>query len=74
VPLDFGMMWFKGQAMGTGQAPVKKCNRALRDLVAGGRAKPSFVVSHEVALDQAPTAYKNFDERQDGWIKVVLHP
>ncbi|MCX4641574.1 glutathione-independent formaldehyde dehydrogenase [Streptomyces sp. NBC_01446] len=45
VPIDFGMMWFKGQHMGTGQAPVKRYNRALRDLIAGEKAKPSFVVS-----------------------------
>jgi len=74
VPLDFGLMWFKGQKMGTGQAPVKRYNRALRDLIAGGKAKPSFIVSHEVGLDEAPTAYKNFDAREDGWTKVVMHP
>ncbi|MFF9113702.1 aldehyde dehydrogenase, partial [Streptomyces sp. NPDC014805] len=69
-----GMMWFKGQQMGTGQAPVKKYNRALRDLIAGGKAKPSFVVSHELGLDEAPTAYEHFDARDEGWTKVVLHP
>jgi len=74
VPLDFGLMWFKGQTMGTGQAPVKKYNRALRDLIVGGKAKPSFIVSHEVSLDEAPTAYKSFDARHDGWTKVVMHP
>jgi threonine dehydrogenase-like Zn-dependent dehydrogenase len=30
------------------------------------------VVSHELPLSQAPEAYKNFDERNDGWTKVVL--
>ncbi|MFD6827064.1 zinc-binding dehydrogenase, partial [Streptomyces sp. NPDC060085] len=74
IPIDFGMMWFKGQRMGTGQAPVKKYNRALRDLIAGGKAKPSFLVSHELDLDEAPTAYEHFDARDDGWTKVVLHP
>lgn len=74
VPIDFGMMWFKGQRMGTGQAPVKKYNRALRDLIAGGKAKPSFIVSHELGLDEAPSAYEHFDARDDGWTKVVLHP
>lgn len=33
VPIVFGLMWFKGQHMGTGQVPVKKYNRALRDLI-----------------------------------------
>jgi threonine dehydrogenase-like Zn-dependent dehydrogenase len=74
LPLDFGMMWFKGQTIGTGQCPVKKYNRALRDLVAGGKARPSFIVSHELPLDRAPDAYRNFDSRENGWTKVVLHP
>ena len=33
-------------------------NRHLRDLIISGRAKPSFVVSHEIGLDDAPKAYK----------------
>jgi glutathione-independent formaldehyde dehydrogenase len=73
-PLDYGLMWFKGQKMGTGQCPVKRYNRHLRNLVAAGKAKPSFVVSHEIALDEAPTAYENFDKREDGWTKVTMHP
>lgn len=60
--------------MGTGQAPVKKYNRALRDLIAGGKATPSFLVSHELGLDEAPAAYEHFDARDEGWTKVVLHP
>lgn len=74
VPLDFGLMWFKGQAMSTGQAPVKRYNRALRDLIAGGKAEPSFLVSHELPLHEAPNAYENFDKRNPGWTKVVLYP
>jgi threonine dehydrogenase-like Zn-dependent dehydrogenase len=39
-----------------------------------GRAKPSFIVSHELSLDTAPTAYRKFDARENGWTKVLLHP
>ena len=74
VAFDYGNYWFKGQTMGSGQCPVKKYNRALRDLIAGGKASPSFIVSHELPLDQAPEGYRNFDSREDGWTKVVLHP
>lgn len=49
-------------------------NRQLRDLIHAGRAKPSFIVSHELKLDQAPDAYQHFDVRDHGWTKVVLHP
>lgn len=74
VSFDFGLMWFKGQKMGTGQAPVKRYNRALRDLIAGGKAEPSRIVSHELDLSEAPSAYEHFDARDDGWTKIVLHP
>jgi threonine dehydrogenase-like Zn-dependent dehydrogenase len=39
-----------------------------------GRAKPSWIVSHELPLDEAPSGYQHFDARDDGWTKVVLHP
>jgi glutathione-independent formaldehyde dehydrogenase len=33
-----------------------------------------MIVSHELALQDAPDAYNHFDKREDGWTKVVLHP
>ncbi|MCP2014713.1 threonine dehydrogenase-like Zn-dependent dehydrogenase [Deinococcus sp. HSC-46F16] len=74
IPFDWGMFWFRGQHVGTGQCNVKAYNRQLRDLISVGRANPSFIVSHHLPLDEAPDAYKNFDERNDGWTKVILHP
>jgi threonine dehydrogenase-like Zn-dependent dehydrogenase len=56
------------------ECPVKAYNRYLRDLVHVGRAKPSFLVSHELPLDQAPEGYQHFDARDQGWTKVVLAP
>ncbi|MET8044373.1 hypothetical protein ABZU25_26330 [Micromonospora sp. NPDC005215] len=49
-------------------------NRQLMNLIASHRADPSFLVSHELTLDEAPTGYQNFDARNDGWTKVLLHP
>ncbi|GAB3145371.1 glutathione-independent formaldehyde dehydrogenase [Amycolatopsis stemonae] len=71
---DFGSFFTKGQHMGTGQAPVKRYNRQLRDLIITGRATPSFLVSHELTLDQAVEGYDKFDRREDGWTKVLLRP
>lgn len=53
---------------------MKKYNRYLRDLIISGRAKPSFVVSHEIGLEDAETAYDKFDKRVDGYTKVLIHP
>ena len=67
-----GAFFAKGLSMGSGQCNVKAYNRKLRDLIEAGRAKPSFIVSHRLSLDQAPEAYERFDKREDGWTKVVL--
>lgn len=74
ILLSFGKLFEKGLTLGTGQCNVKKYNRYLRDLIISGRAKPSFVVSHECALEDAPTAYEKFDQRIEGYTKVLLHP
>lgn len=71
---QYGTFFSKGQSMGTGQAPVKRYNRQLRDMIIAGRARPSWIVSHELGLDQAPDAYDKFDQRVDGWTKILLHP
>jgi glutathione-independent formaldehyde dehydrogenase len=74
LAFDFGMLWFKGQQIATGQANVKAYNRKLRDLIHAGKAEPSMIVSHELPLADAPDAYKHFDDRNAGWTKVVLKP
>jgi glutathione-independent formaldehyde dehydrogenase len=71
---DFGTAFTKGISIGTGQCPVKKYNRYLRDLIIRDQAAPSIIVSHEISLDDAVDAYDKFDKRQDGWTKVLLHP
>lgn len=74
ILLSFGKLFEKGLKLGTGQCNVKAYNRYLRDLIISGRAKPSFVVSHECDIDDAPMAYDKFDKRIEGYTKVLLHP
>jgi threonine dehydrogenase-like Zn-dependent dehydrogenase len=66
-------MWGKGLSLATGQCNVKAYNRYLRDLIIAG-AKPSFVVSHEIGIDDAEMAYEKFDKRIEGYTKVLIHP
>ena len=72
--LALGEAWNKGLSIEMGQAPVKKYNVYLRDLIIAGIAKPSFIVSHRLPLNAAPDAYAKFDERVDGYTKVLLKP
>lgn len=74
VAFDYGTMFQKGIRMGTGQCPVKRYNRLLRDLIVAGRADPSFIISHDLPLSEAVDAYDKFDKRVDGYTKVILHP
>lgn len=74
ISFPFGKLFEKGLTLGTGQCNVKTYNRYLRDLIISGRAKPSFVVSHNLPLSEAPSAYHKFDKRIDGYTKVLLHP
>jgi glutathione-independent formaldehyde dehydrogenase len=74
LALDFGQLWMKGQRIATGQANVKAYNRKLRDLIAAGKAQPSQIISHQLPLEKAPDGYKHFDQRDEGWTKVVLKP
>jgi glutathione-independent formaldehyde dehydrogenase len=72
--IALGDAWNKGISIEMGQAPVKKYNVYLRDLILAGIAKPSIIVSHRLPLEAAPQAYEHFDERADGYTKVLLKP
>jgi glutathione-independent formaldehyde dehydrogenase len=74
LAFDFGEFWSKGLTMATGQTSVKSYNRQLCKLIELGKARPSFIVSHELSLAEAPDAYAHFDAREQGWTKVVLRP
>jgi glutathione-independent formaldehyde dehydrogenase len=74
LAFDFGKFWFKGQKMGTGQCNVKAYNRRLAELIHHGKAQPSLIISHELPLEEAPDAYRHFDNRDEGWTKVILRP
>ncbi len=53
-------------------ASVQKYARILRNLVIAGRAKPSFIISKEFTLDQAPSVYENIIKNISSYTKIVL--
>ena len=53
---------------------MKRYNVKLRDLIANEQVKPSFLVSHRHTLEDAPMAYRKFDDRIEGYTKVILKP
>jgi threonine dehydrogenase-like Zn-dependent dehydrogenase len=57
-----------------GQTHVMNYMKPLLDRIERGEIDPSFVITHRLPLDQAPSAYKTFRDKQDACIKVVLKP
>ena len=74
IAFNFGQFRIKGQHMGTGQATEKAYNRKPCNLIAPGKANPSFLISHELPLDTAVESHEHFDVRREGWNTVVLKP
>ena len=72
IDVALGDLFDHGVTIGMGQTPVKKYNVYLRDLILSGRAKPSQIVSHRISLDEVPEAYRKFDQRGNGYTKVVI--
>jgi glutathione-independent formaldehyde dehydrogenase len=70
--LPFGQLWEKGMTVGTGQTPVKKLLPILRDMIIAGVAKPSFIISHKISIEEAPAAYREFAKRAEGFTKVTI--
>jgi len=70
----FGAAFSKGLTFKMGQTHVHKYLNPLLKLVQEGKIDPSFVITHRLALNEAPEAYDNFRNNQDEWIKVVLKP
>jgi threonine dehydrogenase-like Zn-dependent dehydrogenase len=58
----------------TGQCHVHRYLRPLLQRVEQGEIDPSFIVTHRMALDDAPTGYETFKHKQDECVKVVLKP
>ena len=71
-PLPIAELFDNAVTIGMGQAPVKKYNEYLRDLIIQGKATPGKIVSHHIKIDKAPEAYDKFDKRTDGYTKVLI--
>jgi threonine dehydrogenase-like Zn-dependent dehydrogenase len=75
-PLPMLTLFDKQIQMRMGQANVKRWMDDLLPLVMddGDPLGVEGFATHRVPLDQAPEAYKMFQEKKDGAVKVVLEP
>jgi threonine dehydrogenase-like Zn-dependent dehydrogenase len=55
-----------------GQCHVQKYMRPLLDKIERGEIDPSFIITHEMPLEEAEFAYEMFVKKADGCEKIVL--
>jgi threonine dehydrogenase-like Zn-dependent dehydrogenase len=72
--LPFGSLMNRSLTVKTGQTHVQRYLKPLLGRIERGEIDPSFVVTHQMNLDDAPQAYEMFVNKQDECIKVVLKP
>ncbi len=74
LAVPWGSLFKKGVTIGMGRDHDERYNGRLRDMIVTGHARPSTIVSHHIGLEEAPDAYRHFDARRDGYLKVILRP
>jgi threonine dehydrogenase-like Zn-dependent dehydrogenase len=72
--IPFGASMNKGLTWRMGQTHVNRWTDDLLRRIQEGQIDPSFVITHTVALEDGPSMYKTFRDKEDGCIKVVLKP
>ncbi len=69
-----GAVMNKGLTVRSGQCHVHRYLRPLLERVQNGEIDPSFIVTHQLPLDEAPRGYELFKNKEDDCLKVVLKP
>jgi threonine dehydrogenase-like Zn-dependent dehydrogenase len=69
-----GALMEKGLSVKSGQTHVQKYMPQLLKMVMEGKLNTTFLISHRMSLEDAPTGYKMFKEKQNEVTKVVLKP
>jgi threonine dehydrogenase-like Zn-dependent dehydrogenase len=72
--IPFGAAMNKGLTFRMGQTHVNRFAEDLLRRIEEGQIDPSFVITHTAKLEEGPSYYKTFRDKQDGCIKVVLKP
>jgi threonine dehydrogenase-like Zn-dependent dehydrogenase len=72
VPM--GAAFAKGLILKMGQTNAPRYLRPLLKRIQDGEIDPSFIISHRLPLEHAPSGYKIFNGKKDGCTKVVLKP
>ncbi|SPJ23908.1 zinc-dependent alcohol dehydrogenase [Palleronia abyssalis] len=67
-----GALMEKGVQVRSGQTHVQRYLEPLLEKIGNGELDTTFLISHRLPLEEAPTGYDRFRFNQDDWTKVVL--
>ncbi|WP_439631250.1 zinc-dependent alcohol dehydrogenase [Gemmata sp.] len=72
--IPMGAAMNKGLTFKMGQTHTQRYTGKLLEKIMRNEIDPSFVITHQLKLEDGPGAYKIFRDKQDECIKVVLKP
>jgi alcohol dehydrogenase len=72
VEVHMGVLWIKALTLTSGHANVIKHLDRVLELISAGELDPAPLVTHHMKLDEAPEAYRVYDNREA--LKIVLTP
>ncbi len=70
--VHMGVLWIKALTLTSGHANVIKHLDRVLELLSSGKLDPAPLVTHHMKLDEAPEAYRLYDNREA--LKIVLTP
>ena len=72
--IPMGPLMNKALTVKTGQTHVQRYLDPLLEKIEDGDIDPSFVITHQVSLEEGPETYEKFSKKEDGCIKAVMTP
>lgn len=72
--IPMGMVFNKGITLRMGQVRVQALQHTLLDLILKEKLHPEQIITHTVPLEAAASAYRMFNDKTDGCLKVVMKP
>jgi threonine dehydrogenase-like Zn-dependent dehydrogenase len=69
-----GAAFAKGLTLKMGQTHMQRYMRPLLERIERGEIDPTGIITHRVALEDAPQMYRTFRDKEDDCIKVVMKP
>jgi len=72
--VPFGSLMNRSLTLRSGQTHVQRYMRPLLERIQKNEIDPSFIITHHMALEDAPEGYDMFLKKEDACVKVVLNP